>query len=142
MPSGIGPPAGGRSKRRARSRAGSGGINSAWTVTLTWFGGDCDHAREVLGYVPSPALRHLVQIRQPTCSFPGCRRPGIRTDLDHTVPYHLGGRTCPCNLAPLCRHHHQLKQAQGWKLEQIRPGIMTWTTPSGRRYIVQHQSPA
>jgi hypothetical protein len=34
----------------------------------------------------------------------------------------------------LCRRHHQLKQAQGWKLEQNSPGIMTWLTPAGRRY--------
>ena len=102
-PANITPPASGRSQRRARNQTGPSDTSSAWTVTLTWFGGDCDHAREVLGYVPSPTLRHLVQTRQPTCSFPGCRRPATRTDLDHTIPHHLGGRTCPCNLAPSCK---------------------------------------
>jgi hypothetical protein len=34
-------------------------------------------------------------------------------------------------LSPLCRHHHQIKQAQGWKLEQPEPGVLTWDTPAG-----------
>jgi hypothetical protein len=37
------------------------------------------------------------------------------------------------NHAPLCRNHHQAKQTSGWQLDQPRPGVMTWTTPSGRR---------
>jgi hypothetical protein len=37
------------------------------------------------------------------------------------------------DLAPLCRHHHRTKQAQGWHLEQLAPGIMRWTTPARRR---------
>jgi hypothetical protein len=38
-------------------------------------------------------------------------------------------------LAPLCRRHHRTKQAQGWRLEQLRPGELTWTAPHGRRYV-------
>ncbi|HSZ48699.1 MAG TPA: HNH endonuclease signature motif containing protein, partial [Streptosporangiaceae bacterium] len=57
-----------------------------------------------------------------------------RCDLDHTTPYDRGGLTCECNLAPLCRHHHRCKQADGWQLTQPRPGQMTWRTPSGRTY--------
>jgi hypothetical protein len=79
-------------------------------------------------------LQHLIGVRQQLCMFPGCGRAARRCDLDHTIPYHRGGRTCECNMAPLCRKHHQAKQAQGWWLEQAQPGIMTWTTPSGRRY--------
>jgi hypothetical protein len=29
------------------------------------------------------------------------------------------------NLAPLCRRHHQAKQAGGWHLDQTEPGVMT-----------------
>ncbi|HYV81566.1 MAG TPA: HNH endonuclease signature motif containing protein [Streptosporangiaceae bacterium] len=65
--------------------------------------GDCRHLRESPSYRPPPRLRHLVTIRQPTCSFPGCRWPSIRCDEDHTLPYDQGGRTCECNLAPACR---------------------------------------
>ena len=52
------------------------------------------------------------------------------------MAYHLGGRTCLCNLAPLCRRHHRVKQARGWTLEQVSPGVLTWSTPAGRRYTV------
>ena len=44
------------------------------------------------------------------------------------------GRTCECNLAALCRRHHQAKQAPGWHLEQPSPGTLTWTLPSARTY--------
>jgi hypothetical protein len=96
--------------------------------------GDCSHLRESPGYRPPSALRHLITTRQPTCSFPGCRRPAARCDLDHTTAYDQGGRTCECNLGPLCRRHHRAKQACGWKLSQPEPGTMAWTTPSGRGY--------
>ena len=56
--------------------------------------------RESRGYQPSRALRHLIQIRNPTCTAPGCRRTATRCDLDHVTPYHHGGRTCECNLGP------------------------------------------
>ena len=39
-----------------------------------------------------------------------------------------------CNLAPLCRHHHRCKQAEGWRLEQPEPGVLVWHTPAGRTY--------
>jgi hypothetical protein len=94
----------------------------------------CAHLRESAGYRPAPSLRHLIRIRQRTCAFPGCGRPARGCDLDHTVPYEQGGRTCECNLAPLCRSHHQAKQTSGWRLDQTQPGQMTWQLPSGRRY--------
>jgi hypothetical protein len=96
--------------------------------------GTCSHARRTSRYRPPANLVHLVRVRQRTCSFPGCRRPARRCDLDHTVPYDQGGATCECNLSPLCRRHHQAKQAHGWHLTQDQPGIMTWQTPAGRRY--------
>ena len=37
--------------------------------------GTCTHPRESRGYQPSPALRHLIQIRNPACTSPGCRHP-------------------------------------------------------------------
>ena len=111
---------------------------AAWVagVRLQWLeSGVCAHRRESASYRPPPALQHLIRVRQQLCVFPGCGRAARRCDLDHTIPYHLGGRTCECNLAPLCRKHHQAKQTQGWMLDQPEPGIMIWTTPAGRRYI-------
>jgi hypothetical protein len=108
-----------------------------WTLTLTLTSltsGDCDHAWETPAYQPTAALRHFVQLRHATCVFPTCGRPAAQCDADHTLAYDDGGKTCLCNLAPLCRHHHQVKQTPGWTLEQTSPGTLTWTTPSGRRY--------
>jgi Domain of unknown function (DUF222) len=97
----------------------------------------CTHRHQEPGYQPSRRLRHLIEARTKTCSAPGCRRPAARCDLDHTAPYDQGGRTCECNLAPLCRHHHRAKQSEGWRLDQPSPGTMCWTTPAGRRYITE-----
>jgi hypothetical protein len=104
-------------------------------VTITPLAaGSCDHHLEEPRYQPSRKLRHQIEARTPTCTAPGCRQPAARCDLDHTQPYDQGGRTCECDLAPLCRHHHRCKQTQGWHLEQPEPGVMIWTTPAGRRY--------
>ena len=106
------------------------------TVTITPLASDTDqHQNSEPGYHPSRRLQHLVQTRSAACSAPGCRWPAARSDLDHTVPYDEGGRTCECNLAPLCRHHHRCKHSEGWQLDQPSPGVMTWTTPAGRRYL-------
>ena len=96
--------------------------------------GPCDHAQAETGYRPSRKLQHLVRARSARCTAPGCGRPAARCDLDHTTAWDQGGRTCECNLAPLCRHHHRCKQAQGWHLDQPEPGILKWRTPSGRTY--------
>ena len=106
------------------------------TVKITALARDtCDHRNEEPGYAPSRRLQNLIRARTATCSAPGCARPAGRCDLDHTVPYDRGGRTCECGLAPLCRRHHRCKQAEGWRLLQSSPGQMCWITPSGRRYI-------
>ena len=84
--------------------------------------GPCNHAQAQHAYRPSRKLRHLVAARNATCTAPGCSRPAMGCDLDHTTPWHHGGPTCPCNIAPLCRHHHRCKQAEGWWLEQPEPG--------------------
>ncbi len=105
------------------------------TITITPLAtGTCGHQRQTPGYHPTPALRHALHIRQRTCSAPGCRRQATACDLDHTVPYAHGGRTCECGLAPLCRRHHRAKQTYGWKLQQPQPGTLTWQLPHGRTY--------
>ncbi|GAA4637258.1 HNH endonuclease signature motif containing protein [Actinoallomurus vinaceus] len=87
-------------------------------------------------YRPPGALRHRVETRDRTCRFPTCRRPAEACDLDHTVPYDEGGTTCDCNLAPLCRKHHRLKQSAEWTLLHPEPGRLVWVTPAGRKYFV------
>jgi hypothetical protein len=96
--------------------------------------GPCDHSAAEPGYVPSRKLGHLIRARNPRCTAPHCGQPAASCDLDHTFPWHRGGITCECDLSPLCRHHHRCKQSEGWWLEQLEPGILRWTVPSGRHY--------
>ena len=119
-------PAGGRAAEFLRA------LNLTFTPVIR---GPCDHTQAEDGYRPSRALRHLVNARNARCTAPGCGRPAARCDQDHTTPWHHGGRSCPCNIAPLCRHHHRCKQAEGWQLDQPEPGLLIWRTPSGRRYV-------
>jgi Domain of unknown function (DUF222) len=114
-----------------------------WTFTMkitALAGPGCGHQRESAHYRPPPSLWHLIQIRNPRCTAPGCRLPAARCDDDHTLAYGKGGRTCECNLGPLCRHHHRVKQSQGWHLEQPEPGIYAWVTPAGWQYITGPES--
>jgi hypothetical protein len=116
------------------------GAPDGWALTVTVRAlavGECFHGRESKGYQPAPSLRHLVNIRERTCGFPGCRNPAPRCDQDHTIAHDQGGRTCECNLACLCRRHHQAKQAQGWWLDQTGPGVLVWRLPHGRSYRVE-----
>jgi hypothetical protein len=133
----------GRAVGHACSRAGPGPPGTdpaAWLARLkiTWLStGTCAHQLQTPGYRPGTVLRHLVTIRHPACTRPGCRRQSARCDLDHCVPYDQGGRTCECDLHPACRGDHQAKQAPGWHVEQPEPGILVWTLPHGRRYTTR-----
>jgi len=98
--------------------------------------GSCDHRNAEDRYRPSRKLGHLVRARTATCPAPGCGAQAQHNDLDHTVAY-PAGRTDECNFGPPCRHHHHVKQAPGWKLEQHEPGVFRWTTPSGRVYTTR-----
>jgi hypothetical protein len=111
---------------------------SGWLFTMklsALAGPECAHGRASAHYRPPPSLWHLIQTRNTCCTAPGCRMPAAVCDNDHTAPFDRGGRTCECNLGPLCRRHHRVKQARGWQLDQPEPGVFAWITPSGRSYI-------
>jgi hypothetical protein len=110
--------------------SGTAGIAAGMPVT------GCSHHEAEAHYRPSDRLRELVIARDQTCRSPRCRQPAWQADLDHTIPYGNGGRTCRCNIGPVCRREHQIKQRPGWRLDQPQPGIFEWTTPAGRRYQV------
>jgi hypothetical protein len=99
--------------------------------------GECDHRHQARGHDPGVTLRHLAQVRHATCTGPGCRRPSVRCDFEHNVPYEEGGRTCLCNGDPKCRHDHRMKQDPRWKADQLPNGEVRWTTPSGRQYVTE-----
>ncbi|WP_182113533.1 HNH endonuclease signature motif containing protein [Actinotalea sp. JY-7876] len=44
-------------------------------------------ARSTRRYAPTQAQRDVVALRDATCTFPGCRMPAARCDIDHVVPY-------------------------------------------------------
>jgi hypothetical protein len=96
---------------------------------------ECDHRYESHGYQPSDKLRHLVQIRDGTCTFPPCSRHARESDFEHAVPYDKGGRTCACNAGARSRQCHRIKQSKGWNVTQPRPGWHQWETPSGHVYV-------
>ena len=95
---------------------------------------DCDHQYEAHGYQPGDKLRHLVQVRDGTCTFPTCNRHARESDFEHAQPYNKGGRTCACNAGARSRACHRVKQSPGWLVTQPRPGWHQWTTPAGRTY--------
>ncbi|WP_421742504.1 DUF222 domain-containing protein [Cellulomonas sp.] len=95
-------------------------------------------------YRPGADLTRTVVARDVTCTFPGCRQPATRCEIDHRVPYdHTRGtadragdnQTCEANLHALCKHHHQAKTQGWWQVtHDRRTGISTWTDRHGLTY--------
>ena len=108
------------------------GTASRWDRVMTHPYTGCVMA--VDRYNPTKKLRRFLVARDETCRFPGCRRPSMTCDGDHTTPYAKGGKTCICNLACLCRRHHTLKHSPGWSLTQLSNGRIRWGTPLGKLY--------
>lgn len=140
----------GRAMAHACSRGGPGSPRGSpdgttadrlrWLAGLSfeWLEGNpCGHRRQTIAYRPGRRLRHLLAIRNPVCTAPGCRRSAEGCDNEHTVPFDQGGRTCECNCGPACRKHHRVKQGPGWTVTQPEPGVLAWTTPSGRTYVTR-----
>jgi hypothetical protein len=87
------------------------------------------------GYVPSKALADFVRYRDLTCRWPGCDRPAVDCDVDHTIPYVRGGPTHPSNMKCYCRTHHLVKTFWGWAEQQLPDGTLILTSPAGHTYI-------
>lgn len=87
-------------------------------------------------YEPPQALRDFLLARDRVCRFPGCRRPGHMTDIDHSQSWESGGETSAANLGLLCRRHHRMKTHGGWKIESNADGSCTWTSPQGKVHHV------
>ncbi|WP_323986141.1 HNH endonuclease signature motif containing protein [Microbacterium plantarum] len=85
-------------------------------------------------YRPTAAMVRLLRARDRHCRFPGCRQPAIRCELDHTIAASEGGGTHVCNLANLCKRHHDVKHHTRWHVRQLPGGRLVWTSPTGRVY--------
>ena len=85
-------------------------------------------------YEPTAAMKRLLRARDRHCRFPGCRQPAIRCERDHTIAHSDGGLTHVCNLAHLCKRHHDVKHHTRWHVQQLPGGRLIWTSPTGRVY--------
>jgi hypothetical protein len=105
-----------------------------WTLTL--LGGpeltvrlepvpsyECDHRDESRGYQPGDRLRHLVQIRDYTCTNPVCNRHARESDFEHALAYDKGGRTCACNAGARSRKCHRVKQSPWLERHAAETGV-------------------
>lgn len=106
----------------------------------TWYRMLTDEARKCVelstkSYQPTPPVWRQVVAGHDTCIFPGCGRPAVLTELDHNVPAPEGA-TSTDNLEPLCRRHHKIKHAKGWKVIRHDDGSYTWITRYGSTFRV------
>ena len=93
-------------------------------------------------YRPSKRQQRLLRVRAPRCEWPGCGRRASRAvasgcDVDHDLAWPFGP-TCSCNLGPLCRRHHRIKQL-GWIKHRRTDGSIRWTSPTGRTWTSPNQ---
>ena len=57
----------------------------------------------------SGATRRAIELRDRTCTHPFCDVPAERCQIDHIVPYALGGQTTQENGRVLCGFHNRLR---------------------------------
>jgi hypothetical protein len=106
---------------------------SQWRTTVTNRQGDIVHSGTTRRR-PDARTRRLVETRDQTCVFPGCRMPARNTDLDHRTPHSQGGETNDEQLVAVCRHHHVNRHEYQWKHVRNPDGSHTWTSPLGNTY--------
>jgi hypothetical protein len=80
-----------------------------------------------------------------------CRRPGgpprrdrgrRRADADRGAARAWPqGPSCPCNLTPRCRRHHNAKTRHGWQVRARLDGAHVTVSPTGRVYSTAADPP-
>ena len=86
-------------------------------------------------YAVPADLRLVLRVRDEVCRAPGCNKPAVNCDVDHSVDFALGGTTCAGNLSHLCEGHHNLKHHTRVRLRNLGDGRIEWTTKAGRTYV-------
>jgi hypothetical protein len=86
-------------------------------------------------------MRKALRMRDETCRFPGCSRPAVKSDIDHTQDRQYDGATELENLAHLCEGHHRLKHLSQWAVMQEPGGVLVWTSPGKRTYRTDPANP-
>jgi hypothetical protein len=79
--------------------------------------------------------------RNLTCRFPGCSRPAVVCDVDHTIAFNhrdpaSGGLTVLENLKCLCRQHHFLKAFPEERISLAERARRAAQLRSGRRRLL------
>jgi hypothetical protein len=92
-------------------------------------------------YKVTTGIRKVLRVRDETCRFPGCSRPAVKSDIDHTQDWQYDGLTDCDNLAHLCEGHHRLKHLSQWSVVQEPGGILVWTSPGKRTYRTDPANP-
>jgi hypothetical protein len=92
-------------------------------------------------YTVTKGMRKVLRVRDETCRFPGCSRPAVKSDIDHTQDWQYDGLTDCDNLAHLCEGHHRLKHLSQWSVMQEPGGILVWTSPGKRTYRTDPANP-
>jgi len=90
-------------------------------------------------YSPPAGLRKLVRWRADRCMAPGCVIPASRCEIDHQIRWTDQGETSLENNTPFCKGHHLIKDNTAWVVRQVPDsgGVIEWTSPTGRRYLVK-----
>ena len=119
------------------------GLTPGSHLTVTPVVDITDHIA-VDAYEHPVALQRQVAERDHTCTFPWCGRSGATYDIDHINPYvppdegGPPGQSSTSNSARLCRYHHRVKTHGHWDYRRTGPTAVTWTSPQGRNYTVDH----
>lgn len=67
--------------------------------------------------------------------------PAIDCDIDHRITWAERRLTCTDDLAPLCRHHHNVRHRHGWTYQPIPNGDFQFTSRIGHTYTTSGRSP-
>ena len=82
--------------------------------------------------------RRAVHLMTPADTFPYATCLSRRMQVDHTVPFDLGGVSGVGNYGPMTTPHHRIKTHGRWQVRQPFPGIYIWRDPHGAFYVVDH----
>jgi hypothetical protein len=103
----------------------------SWSWTVTDPGTGMPVHSGITRRRPRRETRRVVEARNASCIFPGCRMASRNCDLDHRQMYSEGGPTCESNLVPLCRRHHRCRHRLGWGHRPLPRGDHLWIHRSG-----------
>ncbi|SDB97123.1 hypothetical protein GA0111570_11271 [Raineyella antarctica] len=100
-----------------------------------------DHRESVPtdAYEVPPRMREQLNLAQPYEVSPFGSVRARHSDMDHTVPFAMGGETAPHNLGPLGRASHRARTHGGYALSQPTPGRWQWRTPRGQCFEVTNR---